>query len=981
MNGSGGLTLIHKAQLPSYLPTIAYSQIQSDSCISLSKIVLPGLSEPSGWSVTFDGRNYVYLVLFPSQTSFGIQPRLTGSASSLSYNYNWSASVLRIDLILAVSSAKKYSLDLSPLDKLSSRITFYPPEGIHTGIDIRSNRLFLIARQNMSDFTLSGFYSQELPDLSARSVSMPFELSIHLKNGENVAIGPELSEAMVSSAVGIMNDDRTFLNDTRVLAPDITDRFEQARLDLEDFELEKDQVAVSNNTFPLERSLKLILEAHDEIRALIFSSSLLVAPVTLVIVFILGAIGSHLFFNGSKGMTLVLFAAFYFLAFQVHPGLRLFALASGFWFSSNSSPYGTSSFVLLMFSSNSSPYGSSSFVFLMIASCWFSLLMFLAGALLVFRYSGTRSIYSLAASNAVRTIKRRKLRGALAIVTVAVIAMATVPSITLKTVVPIVSDVKARPLDGKNIVCLWNSWSLLVAIYGQAGITYYESAGFFTMGYDEAVFDAMKLGLEEYTPLCISAYNSPKLRGSIIFANLTFLSHYLGLELNKSVSTGDDAYTIFVDRNLFPQDEPSPSWLAVEGVSLKVAGTFEASTLLMPNGDELEDYLRANELFIGVPDQGTVMSPPADLLAATNRTSGKFSIPVPIIGVADIRAVKDVLPHNRVILIIGTHSDEKTLPGVEDYLRSLISSDKVSLIWSLAGGQVVVRFVSSYSAMMARGSFLETIRAGFPVSMALGTWYSQLILMSIGILIILAAILNSTYERRKEAVTMSSLGASPSFITYSFVAEGLMIGVMGGCTGYILGYIWAYWIGMSSPEIATELYSITPLLLVLLTSMVVTLLGSVFPAREALLRVVPSKVMLSKEIGYVKVEKDGSRKVPIPIRLREDQLEHFSSFLSNMVRYYSATKYGVTVRSHERVANGEKLLVDYRGPAGPSERFVAYEVEINYAPIGDSYHVQLVIRSPEEKWTVNHQAVMKDMVYDLRDELLKITLSRHWNAD
>jgi hypothetical protein len=162
--------------------------------------------------------------------------------------------------------------------------------------------------------------------------------------------------------------------------------------------------------------------------------------------------------------------------------------------------------------------------------------------------------------------------------------------------------------------------------------------------------------------------------------------------------------------------------------------------------------------------------------------------------------------------------------------------------------------------------------------------------------------------------------------------------------------------------------------------MVVTLLGSVFPAREALLRVVPSKVMLSKEIGYVKVEKDGSRKVPIPIRLRKDQLERFSSFLSNMVRYYSATKYGVTVRSHERVANGEKLLVDYRGPAGPSEKFVAYEVEINYAPIGDFYHVQFVIRSPEEKWTMNHQAVMKDMVYDLRDELLKITLSRHWDG-
>jgi hypothetical protein len=83
----------------------------------------------------------------------------------------------------------------------------------------------------------------------------------------------------------------------------------------------------------------------------------------------------------------------------------------------------------------------------------------------------------------------------------------------------------------------------------------------------------------------------------------------------------------------------------------------------------------------------------------------------------------------------------------------------------------------------------------------------------------------------------------------------------------------------------------------------------------------------------------------------------------------------VTIRSHERVANGERVVVDYRGLTGVSERWVTYEVKIEYISIGEFYHVALVIRSPEGTWTRNHQFLLKNMAYDLRDELLKTTLS------
>jgi hypothetical protein len=530
------------------------------------------------------------------------------------------------------------------------------------------------------------------------------------------------------------------------------------------------------------------------------------------------------------------------------------------------------------------------------------------------------------------------------------------------------------------MVYLSNSWSLRVVTFTQARTIIDESTGLFPMSSDEVSFSARKLGLEEYTPICISAYSSPNLTGSVVFANLTFLTEYWGARFEEFLSAGDSANSVFLNENLFAQNHSLPDWVTVEGARLKVAGTFRASTLLMSSGEKLEDYLKANELFIGVPDWGSLISLSWDLPTDTRGRNGKFTIPTPIVGVADIGAARNLSAYDRAVFVVGTYPDEGPLTGVEDYLRALISSNKVRLSYEVLQGitYVTVDFISSYSATIAEASELKTLQVGFPVTMVLGSWQSQLVLMSIGALIVLSVILNSTYERRREAVIMSSLGASPRFITYSFVAEGLMLGVIGACIGYFLGYVWAYWIGVSSPEIAAELYTMTPLILVLLTSMIITAVGSAFPAREAILRVVPSKAMLSREIGSVKIERDGSRRVQIPLRLRGNQLDHFSSLMAEMVHYPSAIRYGVTIRSHKRVANGEELHVDYRGFVGASEMLVTYEVKIEYIPAGDFYHIEFYIGSPEKTWTESHKALMRGMIYDLREELLKITISGHW---
>jgi hypothetical protein len=972
MNESGDLVITRELKLP-YTPYgsegFELLGLQTSSCLQLNELAFPYVwmqASPSEWNVRIDGSTFEYVPSTPV-TMIPVEPSSLSTVSNdqsearssifcVLKEESSSRRVLELNFTLHATAAHEYELDFSPIEKLSSRIDFDLPQEVHAGLDMRSNRSLLIVRSGISRLTLLGHYHETLLGYVLRPVSLPFVLDFNLTEGQTMGIGPELTESIVAWAVRMADNDTAFLNNTRVFAPETVGRLTQARSDLSDFRLLNEQVTTSYNTFPLERSLRLTLEAHEEIEGLVFSSGLVVVPIALVVVFVVAATASHLLFNGSRAATVNLLVGLYLLAFWVHPGLRLFIYARNFWLASDPTSGGSSPFVMFV-----------------VVSGWFSLLLLVFAANLVFKYSGTTSIYSLAASTAVRLVKSRKLRGALTIIAITVVAAATVTSVTLQTIFPVVSEAGTRVQDGKTMVYLSNSWSLLVVTSPGGPAVIDESTGIFPMSSDEVNFIAEKLGLEEYTPICISAYTSPNLTGSIVFANLTFLTKYWGAGFEESTSSGDSANSVFLNEDLFARNHSLPDWLAIEGVKLRVAGSFRASALLMPSGKGIEDYLKANELFIGVPDWGSLISLPWDLPTNTRNRNGKFIIPTPIVGVADIRAARNLSAYDCAVLVIGTHPEEEGLADVEEYLRALVTSNKVGFSYTIVS--VKMDFVSSYSATVARGSEFKTFRVSFPVVMALGSWQSQLVLMSIGTLIVLSVVLNSTYERRREATVMSSLGASPKFITYSFVAEGLMLGVIGASIGYVLGYVWAYWIGVSSPEIAAELHTMTPLILVLLTSIVVAIVGSAFPAKEAILRVVPSKAMLSREIGSVKIERDGSRRVSVPLRLRENQLDRFSSLIAEMVQYPSAIRYGVTIRSHERVANGERVVVDYRGLTGVSERWVTYEVKIEYISIGEFYHVALVIRSPEGTWTRNHQFLLKNMAYDLRDELLKTTLS------
>jgi hypothetical protein len=509
-NRSGNFTMFRSVEIEGFVDSILFPTVYANSCLVLNKLVSSFSQIPSGWGVSFDGRNYVYSSY---EQAIGIslgdaRGPPAGNYSFLGCSVNDENRTLRIDLVLSVSSAKKYTLDVQPLQQLDSRITFNEPDGTNIG-RLKPGTWLLIARPNMNNLSLSGLYSQPLPSLddSPKSYDVPFGIYLSLNQTEVLRIGPAIAESLISSADSLMEDDIALLNRTRVFVPDTVGRFAQARLYMDDFELQGGGGLAAFGTFPLERAIELICQSHDEVNALVFSSNVMVAPITFVAIFILGAVVSHLLFNGSKKMTVALFVVFSILAFEIHAGLRLFVFSllgpRPEILSLILSQSGLSSLIASL------PLVVPSFTLTAI-SVVISLMLLSATATLVFKYSGTATIYSLAASNAVRLIKARKLRGALTVVTVAVIAMATVPGITLKMVVPVISDVQTRPQNGENLISISNSWSLFITISSAGGQQQVEeSTGIFPMSRDETVFNARKAGMVEYTPICIATYESP----------------------------------------------------------------------------------------------------------------------------------------------------------------------------------------------------------------------------------------------------------------------------------------------------------------------------------------------------------------------------------------------------------------------------------------------------------------------------------------
>lgn len=853
---------------------------------------------------------------------------------------------ITVYISLSARAGTKYACDASTLAGLMDSISFNDP----TSIILSNDLSFVIVDARNTTVHIGASYMQSVPALpNQKWIEIPFEFDIELEEERPIALGSRLLSSLGAASKDWLMKESEFLNKSKAIVPDITAKINQAKEGITSFDLAFVNDPAAANPFALQRGLKLLAEADDQLSILSSTLSLLVTPAILSLLLILGAILSHLFLDGNKVATLVIAAIASLLAAELHPALRVFLISL-----------------------------RPDFTTLVTASM--PVLALLFTGFLIFRGSGPKSQVGLAISTAIRMTKTRKLRGFLTVLAVAVVASAAVPSITLKTVMPVNTQVLETQYEGPLLLSISNSWRMKKTT--QDGMTS-EEFGFSQMNPSEPSFYAMSLGFREFTPISLAFYRSSKASGCVILANLTFLAKYLGLTSDE-VDITKATQGILVNSKLDTIRQGDT--LTIGGMPLKVIGFFDSSNLTYLTGSPLEQVLEGNELLFQNPSWDSLTSPASSpftrsllyqLIAewAPFLLTTKYSIPSEIVGLVDINSVPGIDERNLVtISVIGTPSSEVDEAELEGTIRGLISSTKNSMSMVDSEQGISVEFISSVSTTISVNGQSKQLAIGFPVVLPLGSWASQLVLMSIGGLIVYTVILGSTVERTKESATISSLGASPNFITFSFLAEGLMLGAIGAVIGFSAGYILAIAIGTSSPDVATEFHTLTPMLLVLSTSIAVTGLASISPARNAIMKVVPSRKMLARGIGEVRIDNTGARRIYIPLRLREGQVTPFLDFISRRLSSSSYYEYGMRISRYEMDASGHRFKVSYTGAGGITDRVANYDMKIALVPVGDYVHVELVARADDGKWTKLHDSFLKEMVYSIRDEVLKFTV-------
>lgn len=118
----------------------------------------------------------------------------------------------------------------------------------------------------------------------------------------------------------------------------------------------------------------------------------------------------------------------------------------------------------------------------------------------------------------------------------------------------------------------------------------------------------------------------------------------------------------------------------------------------------------------------------------------------------------------------------------------------------------------------------------------------KIILISIVLISILNVMIMSVYERIKEIGTIAAMGTTPATIVKLFLAEGLMLGILGAILGSISSFVIVkilqfaqitYSFGKQSDLVLNPTLSLSEILSISVIVIVISLIASISPARKA----------------------------------------------------------------------------------------------------------------------------------------------------
>ena len=217
----------------------------------------------------------------------------------------------------------------------------------------------------------------------------------------------------------------------------------------------------------------------------------------------------------------------------------------------------------------------------------------------------------------------------------------------------------------------------------------------------------------------------------------------------------------------------------------------------------------------------------------------------------------------------------------------------------------------------------------------------------------------SVHERKNEIASLSSVGLNPTHIAALFVAESLIIGIIGGGLGYLLG-ISGYRLasllgGLQVREKASAEWGLISLFLSGLTAVT----ASLIPALRSSTLITPSLRRKWKIEGNAyPMGPDKKWVLDLPVKLMIRELEPFTAFMIKRLREEGRTTVNEINIEEEPSEKGEVRKISFK--YSPLERALWTKNELTIQPEGKRYVLKLICAlhgsSPNPEYMVHTAA-------------------------
>lgn len=275
------------------------------------------------------------------------------------------------------------------------------------------------------------------------------------------------------------------------------------------------------------------------------------------------------------------------------------------------------------------------------------------------------------------------------------------------------------------------------------------------------------------------------------------------------------------------------------------------------------------------------------------------------------------------------------------------------------------------------GQYLETKGGFLIVPLAL-------VILNLG-----GTIYTVVYERRKEIFTLSSLGLSPSDIARIFLAESIVVGLVGSGIGYLAGL--SFYKLMPALSLAAEVrqkISVVWSIVALVLAIGVALIGGVMPSRQASVIATPMHLMrwrLEKGISLAPMAKTSQLgmtgteehwSIPIPVKIQSDEVDRFMDFICRRLSQMNdpqSNHVGVIRRtqraSADEITRSIEFKYYFRGDS-VSGFLIASNTLVVRGKVGEPHSVEIATTGVGES---------KQLVYTATDLIRKLTLE--WSVE